>query len=186
MKKTDPRFSKYNYENLDISSTSRDISSLAQDFEDFLEKNINLYDSNNVQISFVLDSKVDFRTNRITEYGNEYVILEDSYSGGGSVGYGKYHIKETTNYGDTWYSIGTKKPDKGRLIVSANITSLISAKITSSGWQGINEIFINVYATETAKDGNNSEDITVLQFLKDFNLTDDDYIHCILRYITLF
>ena len=178
MKKTDPRFSKYNYENLDVSS-SRDISTLSSSFKDFLEKNINLTDGSE-QISFVLDSKVDFRTNRITEYGNEYVVTfnNDTYNSGTSPGpgYGQYHKKETNDYGDTWYSIGTKKPDKGRLIVSQEITDLIKAQIDIPSWQGINEILINVYATETAKSGNNSEDITVLQFLKDFNLTDDDYI----------
>ena len=178
MKKTDPRFSKYNYENLNVSS-SRDISTLSSSFKDFLEKNINLTDGSE-QISFVLDSKVDFRTNRITEYGNEYVVTfnNDTYNSGTSPGpgYGQYHKKETNDYGDTWYSIGTKKPDKGRLIVSQEITDLIKAQIDIPSWQGINEILINVYATETAKSGNNSEDITVLQFLKDFNLTDDDYI----------
>lgn len=179
MKKTDPRFSKYNYENLDVSSALREITTLTQDFEDFLEKNINLYNGSE-QISFVLDSKVDFRTNRITEYGNEYVVTfdKDTYNGAVSPVYGKYHKKETTNYGDTWYSIGTEKPDKGRLIVSTSITNLIQDANWSSGSGEINERFINVYATETGKGGNNSENVTVLQFLKDFNLTDDDYIQC--------
>ena len=176
MKKTDPRFSKYNYENLNASS--RKITTLTSVFENFLEKNINLYNGSE-QISFVLDSKVDFRTNRITEYGNEYVVtFDNSYNNGNSPEYGKYHEKETTNYGDTWYSIGTIKPNKGRLIVSTEITGLIE----SASWSSINEKFINVYASETTKNGNNSEDITILQFLKDFNLTDDDYIVCSTSY----
>ena len=180
MKKTDPRFSKYNYENLNASPSSRKITlTTDSNFVNFLEKNINLYNGSE-QMSFVLDSKVDFRTNRITEYGNEYVTFEDSYNQEGSPEYGKYHEKETTNYGDTWYSIGTKKPNKGRLIISSIITGLIE----SASWSSINEKFINVYASETEMDGNNSDDITILQFLKDFNLTDDDYIECTISSMT--
>lgn len=166
MLENDKRMSKYHYKDM-IDDANRKISiniSLYPDIDKFLRNNIPMK-VNDVQKSYVVDSLVDSKTNRITKYGNEYIIFDEALvPNQASLKYGQYYEPETFTIGTKWYLIGTEKPTSGRLLIIDDITSSLD---------GSNSVTINTAANHEIRNGIT---ISIQDRLNELELTPDDYI----------
>lgn len=132
--------------------------------ERFLKNNINIYE-NNLQKSYIVDSQVDSKTNRITKYGNEYIVFENNLiQNQANLKYGQYYLPEDFKFGTKWSLIGTEKPTTGRLLIIDDITSLLD---------GSNLVTVTTSAVHETINGIN---ISIQNRLDELKLTPDDYI----------
>jgi hypothetical protein len=135
-----------------------------QPFEKFLKNNIDIY-QNNLQKSYIVDSLVDSKTNRITKYGNEYIIFENHLIPNQTYTlYGQYYLPEDFVFGTKWSLIGSEKPTSGRLLLIDDITSSLN---------GSNTVTVTTTNTHEVRNGIN---ISIQDRLNELELTPDDYI----------
>ena len=135
-----------------------------QPFEKFLKNNIDIYE-NNLQKSYIVDSLVDSKTNRITKYGNEYIIFENHLIPNQTYTlYGQYYLPEDFVFGTKWSLIGTEKPTSGRLLIIDDIAYSLD---------GSNSVTITTTNTHEVRNGIN---ISIQDRLNELELTPDDYI----------
>ena len=128
MLENDKRMSKYHYEDMIDTDDNRKIPFNSNSaIHKFLTNNIPMK-VNEVQKSYVVDSLVDSKTNRITKYGNEYIVFNEVISNSlvpnqGTLKYGQYYLPEDFVFGTKWSLIGTEKPTSGRLLIIDDISS---------------------------------------------------------------
>lgn len=135
-----------------------------QPIEKFLKYNIDIYD-NSLQKSYIVDSLVDSKTNRITKYGNEYIIFDNHLiPNQGDTKYGQYYLPEDFVFGTKWSLIGTQKPRSGRLLIINDIASSLD---------GSNSVTITTTNIHEIRNGIN---ISIQDSLNELELTPDDYI----------
>lgn len=135
-----------------------------QPFDKFLKYNIDIY-VNGLQKSYIVDSLVDSKTNRITKYGNEYIIFDNHLiPNQGYTHYGQYYLPEDFVFGTKWSLIGTEKPTSGRLLLIDDITSSLD---------GSNSVTITTTDIHEIRNGIN---ISIQDCLNELELTPDDYI----------
>lgn len=140
-----------------------------QSFEKFLKNNIDIYE-NNLQKSYIVDSLVDSKTNRITKYGNEYIVFENHLIPNQMYTlYGQYYQPEDFTFGTKWSLIGTEKPTSGRLLVLDDITNNGTTPLNGTN----NTVTIDTTATHETING---IAITIQNRLDELELTPDDYI----------
>jgi len=136
-----------------------------QPLERFLKNNINILDDNSLQKSYIVDSQVDSKTNRITKYGNEYIVFENNLiPNQENLEYGQYYLPEKFEFGTKWSLIGTERPTTGRLLIIDDITSQLN---------GSNIINVDTTASHEIINGIN---ISIQNRLDELKLTPDDYI----------
>lgn len=140
-----------------------------QPIEKFFKNNITIND-NTLQKSYIVDSLVDSKSNRITKYGNEYVIFNhilipnQTYTE-----YGQYYLPNNFTFGTKWFLIGTERPTNGRLLILYDITHNSSNPLNGQ----VNTVTIDTTATHETING---IAITIQNRLDELELTEDDYI----------
>lgn len=136
-----------------------------QPLEKFLKNNINIYENSLLQKSYIVDSLVNSKTNRITKYGNEYIVFENNLiPNQEDLDYGQYYLPEDFVFGTKWSLIGTEKPTSGRLLLIDDITYSLN---------GSNTVTVNTTAVHEIRNGIN---ISIQNRLDELKLTPDDYI----------
>jgi hypothetical protein len=138
-----------------------------QPFEKFLKNNIDLYDISSLQKSYIVDSVVDNKTNRITKYGNEYIVFEEQLIPNLNIPlYGQYYLPDDFVFGTKWSLIGTVKPTSGRLLVINNLKLLLdgTSNLLTIDTQNVVDIEINGVS------------IMIQDRLDELELTPEDYI----------
>ena len=169
MLENDKRMSKYYYEDMIDDGTRKVTFTSNSDIDKFLRNNIPIKDGQSVQKSYVVDSLIDSKTNRITKYGNEYIVFNESLvPNQGTLKYGQYYLPEDFVFGTKWFLIGTKKPTSGRFLKIDDISSKLdgvenNVSISTTGDAAIHEV----------RDGIN---IYIQDRLNELELTPDDYI----------
>lgn len=137
-----------------------------QPFEKFLKNNIDLYD-NSLQKSYIVDSLVDSKTNRITKYGNEYIVFEDQLIPNLNIPeYGQYYLPDDFVFGTKWSLIGTEQPTSGRLLVINSLKTLLdgTSNLETIDTANVEDITLNGIS------------ITIQDRLNELELTPEDYI----------
>ena len=175
MLENDKRMNKFNFK--DMLDTNRKVSiSAGNDLDNFLRHNIPIKDAQSLQKSYIVDSVIDSKTNRITKYGNEYIVFDESLlpSGlstlpSGLLEYGQYYLPVDFVFGTKWYLIGSEKPTSGRLLVLDDITQNSSNPLNGTN----NSVIIDTDAVHETINGN---EITIQERLDELELTPDDYI----------
>ena len=136
-----------------------------QPFEKFLKNNIDLYDASSLQQSYIVDSVVDNKTNRITKYGNEYIVFEEQFALNIPI-YGQYYLPDDFVFGTKWSLIGTVEPTSGRLLVINNLKAQLdgTSNLLTIDTQNVEDIKINGIS------------IKIQDRLDELELTPEDYI----------
>ena len=167
MLENDKRINKFNFK--DMLDANRNVSITADDdLDKFLRNNIPIKDAESLQKSYIVDSVIDVKTNRIKKYGNEYVIFDKNLvPNHTSLEYGQYYLPDDFVFGTKWSLIGTEKPTSGRLLVLNDITNNNLLNGTN------NTVTID---TDAPHETINDIDITIQNRLDELELTPDDYI----------
>lgn len=170
MLENDKRINKFHFEDM-LDDANRKVSITADnDLDKFLRNNIPIKDGQSLQKSYIVDSVIDGKTNRIKKYGNEYVIFDKTLVPNQvNLEFGQYYLPEDFTFGTKWSLIGTEKPTNGRLLVLDDITHNGANPLNGTN----NTVTIDTTAThETIND----IAITIQNRLDELELTPDDYI----------
>ena len=169
MLENDKRINKFNFENM-LDDANRNVAintanDLDNDLDKFLRNNIPIKDAQSLQKSYIVNSEIDGKTNRIKKYGNEYVIFDKTLVPiQSNLEYGQYYLPDDFTFGTKWSLIGTEKPTNGRLLIIDDITSSLD---------GSNSVTITTTGTHETINGIN---ISIQDRLNELELTPDDYI----------
>ena len=174
MLENDKRINKFNFENM-LDDANRNVAintanDLDNDLDKFLRNNIPIKDAQSLQKSYIVNSEIDGKTNRIKKYGNEYVIFDKTLVPiQSNLEYGQYYLPDDFTFGTKWSLIGTEKPTNGRLLVLDDIT-----QNTTNPLNGTNNTV--TIATNATHETINGIAITIQDRLDELELTPDDYI----------
>jgi hypothetical protein len=138
-----------------------------QPFEKFLKNNIDLYNTSLQKSSYIVDSVVDNKTNRITKYGNEYIFFENQLIPNHiNPEYGHYYLPDDFVFGTKWSLIGTEQPTSGRLLVINSLKTLLdgTSNLETIDTANVEDITLNGIS------------ITIQDRLNELELTPEDYI----------
>lgn len=176
MLENDKRMNKFHFKDMLHDANRKVTIGNGSDLDKFLRNNIPIKDDQSLQKSYIVDSVIDGKTNRIKKYGNEYVIFDESLlpSGlstlpSGLLEYGQYYLPEDFVFGTKWSLIGSEKPTSGRLLVLDDIT--VNSVNPLNGTN--NTVTIN---TDAMHETINGITITIQERLDELELTPDDYI----------
>ena len=168
MLENDKRINKFNFEDM-LDDANRNVAiTTDNDLDKFLRNNIPIKDGESLQKSYIVNSEIDGKTNRIKKYGNEYVIFDKTLvPNQASLKFGQYYLPDDNDFtfGTKWSLIGSEKPTNGRLLVLADITSVLNGTN--------NTVTIDTDATHETING---IAITIQNRLDELELTPDDYI----------
>lgn len=169
MLENDKRINKFNFKDM-LDDTTRKVTITADnDLDKFLRNNIPIKDGS-LQKSYIVDSLIDGKTNRIKKYGNEYVIFDKNLvPDQNNLEYGQYYLPDDFVFGTKWSLIGSEKPTNGRLLVLDDITNNNPNPLNGTN----NTVTIDSDATHETRNG---IAITIQNRLDELELTPYDYI----------
>ena len=170
MLENDKRINKFNFKDM-LDDANRNVSITAgNDLDKFLRNNIPIKDAQSLQKSYIVDSVIDGKTNRIKKYGNEYVIFDKTLvPNQANLEFGQYYKPYDFTFGTKWSLIGSEKPTSGRLLVLDDITHNSATPLNGTN----NIVTIDTDATHETING---IAITIQNRLDELELTPDDYI----------
>tara|TARA_B000000477_G_scaffold113010_1_gene108182 strand:- start:685 stop:6828 length:6144 start_codon:yes stop_codon:yes gene_type:complete len=170
MLENDKRINKFHFKDM-LDDANRKVTITADnDLDKFLRNNIPIKDGQSLQKSYIVDSVIDGKTNRIKKYGNEYVIFDKTLvPNQANLEFGQYYLPDDFTFGTKWSLIGTEKPTSGRLLVLDDITHNGTNPLNGTN----NTVTIDTTATHETING---IAITIQNRLDELELTPDDYI----------
>ena len=169
MLENDKRINKFNFKDMLDDANRKVTITTDNDLDKFLRNNIPIKDGS-LQKSYIVNSEIDGKTNRIKKYGNEYVIFDKALvPDQTNLEYGQYYLPDDFVFGTKWSLIGSEKPTSGRLLVLYDITHN-----TTNPLNGTNNTV--TIATDAEHETINGIAITIQDRLDELELTPDDYI----------